>query len=196
MELVWINEFNESNPKKVTSACLLQSNSCILVQFWLMILHRNHLRHNDGSCLCILEIPQLRKNNIHAPNRIIVRCKLKPPKKNGTDLKAVDVEVETEGLYDHCCSFTQRMPTAGTQLFTTNRPTGQKYKKKNLQPVKGPGYMLFLIKKKINGGCQFCLACRIYCHIDQGLSVQLSWLEWVRWWWCHILTQALFFSSY
>lgn len=39
--------------------CLVQSNSCSLVYFWLMILHRNHLLDNDGSCLRILEIPQL-----------------------------------------------------------------------------------------------------------------------------------------
>lgn len=51
------------------------------------------------------------------------------PENNATDLKAVNVEVEAEGLYDHRCPLPQRMPTAGTQLFTTNRPTGKKYKK-------------------------------------------------------------------
>lgn len=63
---------------------------------------------------------------------------VKKPDNNTTDLKAVDVEVETEGLYDHRCPLPQRVPTAGTQLFTTNRPTGKKSrKKKNFQPVKG-----------------------------------------------------------
>lgn len=53
----------------------------------------------------------------------MIRYKLKHPEKNATHLKAVNVEVETEGLDDHRCSFPQRMPTAGAQLFTTNRPT-------------------------------------------------------------------------
>lgn len=51
---------------------------------------------------------------------------VKNPDNNATNLKAVDVEVEAEGLYDHRCPLPQRVPTAGTQLFTTNRPTGKK----------------------------------------------------------------------
>lgn len=51
---------------------------------------------------------------------------VKNPDNSATDLKAVNVEVETEGLYDHRCPLPQRVPTAGTQLFTTNRPTGKK----------------------------------------------------------------------
>lgn len=38
-------------------------------------------------------------------------------------LKAVNVEVEAEGLYDHGGPLPQRMPAAGTQLFPTDTPT-------------------------------------------------------------------------
>ena len=41
-----------------------------------------------------------------------------------TDLEAVDVEVEAEGLDDHGRSLPQRLPTAGAQLLPTDRPAG------------------------------------------------------------------------
>lgn len=44
--------------------------------------------------------------------------------KSATNLKARDVEVEAEGLYDHGCSLPQRLATAGAQLLPTHRPTG------------------------------------------------------------------------
>lgn len=40
-----------------------------------------------------------------------------------TNLKAVNVEVKTECLYDHCCPLPQRLATAGAQLLPTDRST-------------------------------------------------------------------------
>lgn len=54
--------------------------------------------------------------------------RVKSPEEKAPDLEAVDVEVEAEGLNDHRCPLPQRMPTAGTQLFTANRPTEKKQK--------------------------------------------------------------------
>lgn len=66
---------------------------------------------------------------------------VKNPENNATDLKAVNVEVETEGLYDHCCPLPQRMPTTGTQLFTTDRPTGKNCEKYIFQLVEGASFL-------------------------------------------------------
>lgn len=40
----------------------------------------------------------------------------------GTNLKALNVEVETEGLYDHGSALPQRLATAGAQLLPADGP--------------------------------------------------------------------------
>lgn len=39
-------------------------------------------------------------------------------------LKAVNMEVQTQCLYDHGGPFSQRLPTAGAELLPTHRPVG------------------------------------------------------------------------
>lgn len=43
-----------------------------------------------------------------------------------SDLKALNVEVETEGLYDHGRSLPQWLPTAGAQLLPTDGPAAER----------------------------------------------------------------------